>query len=126
MIKASFTEPVKFTLFKYALLFVIPVLLHSCKSKKDLLVSVDPVFSQYIESYTSGVISKTGSIKIKLAENTATTHALGEVSDKNLFEFSPSVKGKAVWLDARTIEFQPTGNLIPDQLYRIAFDLGRV
>ncbi len=113
-------------IFETALLLSVITLLNSCKTKKELLVSVDPIFSQYIESYTSGVISKTGSIKIKLAENTATTHALGEVSDKDLFDFSPSVKGKAVWLDARTIEFQPTENLAPDQLYKITFELGKV
>ena len=116
----------KSIILKSACILFAITLLNSCKTKKELLVNVDPGFSHYIESYTSGVISKTGSVKIKLAENTATTHVLGEVSDKNLFEFSPSVKGKTVWLDARTIEFQPDENLVPDQLYKITFELGKI
>ena len=89
-------------------------------------MSVDPAFSQYIDAYTSGIISKTASIKIKLAADASTTHAIGEVVDKNLFDFSPSVKGKAVWLDARTIEFKPTVDLTADQLYEVTFKLGKV
>lgn len=115
-----------FFVFKSILFLSLISLFYSCNTKKELLVNIDPAYSQYIERYTSGVISKTSSIKIKLAENTATTHALGEVSDKNIFEFSPSVKGKTVWLDARTIEFQPAENLVPDQLYTITFNLGKV
>lgn len=113
-------------LLKTTLILAAITIFYSCKTKKELLVSVDPAFSQYIESYTSGVISKTGTVKIKLAENVSTTHALGEVTDKKLFDFSPSVKGKTVWLDARTVEFQPEETLQPDQLYKITFELGKV
>ena len=71
--------------------------------------------------YTSGIVSKTTAIRIKLAADASTTHAIGEVVDTDLFSFSPSVKGKAIWLDARTIEFHPAENLIPDKLYTSNF-----
>ena len=110
----------------FSLLFLFATLfLQSC-DKKDKLIKVDPAFSQYIDGYTSGIISKTSSIKIKLASEASATHALGEVVDKSLFNFSPSVKGKASWLDATTIEFDPVENLSPDQLYEVSFNLGKV
>lgn len=101
------------------------LIIGSC-SQKVKLTYVDPTFSQYIDGYTSGTISKTSAIRIKLSVDASTTHPLGEITDKNLFSFSPSVKGKSVWLDSRTIEFQPAENLKPDQLYKVSFSLGKV
>ncbi len=101
------------------------VILFSCQSKKKW-IEVDPAFSKYIDAYTSGVISKTSSVKIQLTADASTTHAIGEVSGDELFEFSPSVKGKAFWVDARTIEFKPEKNLTPNEIYAVSFKLGRV
>ncbi len=107
------------------LIFFLVFIFQSC-GKKEKIIGVDPAFGQFIDAYTSGIISKTSSIKIQLASNTTTTHAIGEVTDKELFSLSPSAKGKAVWLDARTIEFKPEGNLMPGQLYEVSFRLGKV
>jgi hypothetical protein len=109
-------------IFFFALLFIT---LFSCNTKPKS-VEVDPSFSQYIDAYTSGVVSKTTAVRIKLAADASTTHPMGEVVEKDLFNFSPSVKGKTIWLDARTIEFQPVENLAPDKLYLITFHLGKV
>jgi hypothetical protein len=99
--------------------------LFSCKSKHEL-IDVDPAFSKYIDAYTSGIISKTSSVKIQLASDATTTHPTGEATGETLFEFSPAVKGKAVWLDARTIEFKPDQQLTPDEIYKVSFKLGKV
>jgi hypothetical protein len=105
--------------------FSVTLFLFSC-SKKDKWVDVDPAFSKYIDAYTTGTISKTSSIRIKLAADANTTHAVGEAVKESLFSISPSVKGKAYWLDARTIEFKPDGWLKPDQMYEVIFKLGKV
>ncbi|HEY5371221.1 MAG TPA: MG2 domain-containing protein [Hanamia sp.] len=112
-------------LFNWIAIFFAFLLIGSCK-QKEKLIPVDSAFSQYIDGYTSGTISKTAVIKIQLAADASTTHPLGEVVDKKLFSFSPSVNGKAVWLDARTIEFQPAENLRADQLYKVSFSLCKV
>ena len=90
--------------------------LFSCK-KSDKWIEVDPAFSRYIDAYTTGVISKTSSISIQLAADVNTTHSVGEEVKENLFEFSPDVKGKAYWLNARTIEFKPDGWLETGKIY---------
>src|SRR5690606_32191245 len=54
------------------------------------------------------------------------THSAGEEVSEQLFSLSPSVKGKTVWLDARTIEFKPEQNLDADKLYEVSFKLGKV
>lgn len=103
----------------------VTLALFSC-SKKDKWIEVDPAFSKYIDAYTTGTISKTSAVRIKLAADANTTHAVGEAVKEYLFSISPSVKGKAYWLDARTIEFKPDNWLKPDQLYEVNFKLGKV
>lgn len=103
----------------------ITIWLLSCKTTPRL-INVDPAFSQYIDAYTSGVISKKNTVRIQLASEVSTTHTLNEEVKGNLFSFSPAVKGKAYWIDARTIEFKPADDLVPDQLYEVRFKLGNV
>lgn len=96
-----------------------------CCNKREKAVPVDPAFGKYIDGYTSGVISKTAAIRVRLTEETPATHSINEPLKESLFSFSPQVKGKAYWIDARTIEFKPDENLRPDQLYNVDFDLGK-
>lgn len=97
----------------------------SCNNKPKL-IDVDPAFSQYIDAYTSGVVSKKNTIRIQLASDVSTTHTVNEEVKDKLFKFSPGVDGKAYWVDARTIEFKPNTDLTPDQLYEVNFKLGDV
>jgi uncharacterized protein YfaS (alpha-2-macroglobulin family) len=112
--------------FLRALLFLTAVFYLSSCNKKDKWIEVDPAFSKYIDAYTTGTISKTSAIRIKLAADAGTTHAVGEEVKESLFSFSPSVKGKAFWLDASTIEFKPETWLKPDQMYEVKFKLSKV
>jgi hypothetical protein len=97
----------------------------SCSQKKKW-IEVDPAFSKYIDAYTSGIISKASSVKIQLSADASISHPTGEVPAESLFEFSPAVKGKAFWLDARTIEFKPEKNLAENKLYQVSFKLGEI
>jgi alpha-2-macroglobulin len=108
-------------------LFAIVFVTNSCKkSNNQKWLDVDPEFAKYVEAYTTGIVSKTSSVRVQLSTDAATTHTVGQpVSDK-LFELSPSVKGKATWVDARTIEFKPEKNLAADKLYKVNFNLGKV
>ncbi|HRP31950.1 MAG TPA: MG2 domain-containing protein [Agriterribacter sp.] len=95
-------------------------------NQKEKIKAVNPQFSRYIDGYTSGVISKTAAIRIRLTGDAPSTHTVNEPLKEALFSFSPSVKGKAYWVDARTIEFKPDENLKPDQLYTVDFKLSKV
>ena len=111
--------------FFLSFFFIAAASLVSCK-KNLKWINVDPAFSKYIEAYSTGIVSKTASIRIQLAADASTTHTVGQPVKETLFEFSPSVKGTATWLDARTIEFKPEKYLTPDQLYEVDFKLGKV
>ncbi|HEX2682876.1 MAG TPA: hypothetical protein VHL77_03025, partial [Ferruginibacter sp.] len=118
-------EKFKATFLRTLMLFTATIALFSC-NKKDQWIDVDPAFSKYIDAYTTGTISKTSTIRIKLAADAGTTHAVGEAVKESLFSITPSVKGKAYWLDARTIEFKPDNWLKSDQMYQVNFKLGKV
>ncbi|MEP7108261.1 MAG: MG2 domain-containing protein [Ferruginibacter sp.] len=119
------SEKFSATFFSSMLCLTLVITLFSC-SKKDKWIEVDPAFSQYIDAYTTGVVSKTSNISIQLATDANTTHTVGEELKENLFDISPSIKGKAYWLNARTIEFKPDSWLAPDKLYEVNFKLGKV
>ena len=123
--RVTCSEKFKATFLRTLLCLTVMISFFSC-SKKDKWIDVDPAFSKYIDAYTTGTISKTSAIRIQLAADAITTHALGEEVKESLFSFSPSVNGKAFWLDARTIEFKPEGWLNTDQLYQVDFKLGKV
>ena len=89
------------------------------------VTSVDPAFGAFISSYTASSVSSGSSIRIILTRDVIDSSALGETSVR-LFSFSPTVKGKAVWLDRRTIEFRPASRLNSGQLYEVSFYLSKV
>lgn len=104
----------------FSVLFII-----SC-GKKDTIKKIDPAFAEYIESYTTGTISKASTIQIKLAPGIAPTHAVNEVISENILNLSPSVKGQTVWLDDRTLEFRPEKALDSDQMYEVQLQLSKI
>lgn len=94
-----------------------------CKSKAK---EVNPAFAKYIAAYTTGIISKQSAIRIQLAGEVNVTHAQNELVADDVFSFSPSIKGKAYWVDATTLEFRPDQNLDPGKTYEAKFRLGKV
>lgn len=123
-IKAFFTSR-KGILITTVLLVLIVVaafaLKHFSKPKP-----VDQSFSKYIESYTSGIVSKESSIRIKLVSHVQGMHVQNEALPDGIFSFSPSIKGKAYWVDALTIEFKPDKQLDANKAYNATFKLGKV
>ena len=65
-------------------------------------------------------------IQVELAQEVPAVELNAEISDP-LFSFSPSLKGKAFWVNGSTIRFMPdAGELQPGKEYNITFHLGKV
>jgi uncharacterized protein YfaS (alpha-2-macroglobulin family) len=63
---------------------------------------------------------------LELAQEQPIVELGSEVKEK-LFGFSPSLSGKAYWLNNKTLEFTPdSGALQPGTLYNVTFALGKV
>src|SRR5258708_14946478 len=95
------------------------------KGARNLTTSVDPAFGEYISEFTAGTISSSSPIRISLSKDIVDSSSVGREAS-SLFDFSPSVKGKTVWLDKRTIEFRPAARLVSGQTYQVEFKLSKV
>lgn len=94
--------------------------------KKPAPSYINPAFGEYITSYTAGVVPSSSTIRVVLAKDVADSAIIGQESSVRLFSFSPSVNGKAVWLDKRTIEFKPETRLSSAQIYEVNFFLSKL
>ena len=83
-------------------------------------------YAKYIDSYTSGTISKKSYIRVHLANAVPTVTDLGKPDERNLLSFSPKIKGKAFWIDPQTIEFRPDEPLKSNQKYEATLNLGLI
>ena len=122
--QSSFPKRKTITLTGVSVIFLVLIAFLIFHMRKT--AGVDPAFSKYIESYTSGIISKENSIRIRLAGQVPTSHVQNDQLPEGVFDFSPSIKGKAYWVDERTIEFRPEAKLIADQSYSAEFKLSKV
>ena len=107
------TSFIRFTLYFICGLFIL-----SCKSK---VATNEP--NPYIFANTSGIISKTDPIKVIFAGNMVEPKAVGGYITSDAFSISPSVEGKAVWQDEKTLVFKPTKELESNKEYNISIQL---
>ncbi len=83
----------------------------------------DPAFRDYITAYTSGVISTTSTIKVRLAQPFADSLMIGKKADPSLLSFSPAVDGEVFWSDFRTLEFRSSSPMKQNTTYTCTFRL---
>lgn len=98
----------------------------SGNSTTEAPVFVDPAFAEYVSSYTTGVISSGSALRIVFPRDMVDSTMLGKESAEKLFDFSPALSGKTVWLDARSLEFKPDRRMASGQRYRAHFFLSRL
>ncbi|MEQ9377575.1 MAG: alpha-2-macroglobulin family protein [Imperialibacter sp.] len=94
-------------------------------ARKDDFSSPKNLYVDYISSFTGGVISRTSSIRIRLAKSAGDSLA-GKAVEDSFFKFSPSMKGTALWEDNRTIVYTPSEYLPSNTKYEAVFSLGKV
>lgn len=106
--------------------FVLIALLVAIACKKNVNFNSDPLaFKDYISGYTSGLISAHSGIKILLNEPLS-QDKMDKVSDLNLFEISPKVKGKVVCVNPTLVEFMPEKPLAQNTEYRVSFHVKKL
>ncbi|MFA5727647.1 MAG: hypothetical protein WC886_08405, partial [Saccharofermentanaceae bacterium] len=96
-----------------------------CRKQAPIL-RVNPAFREYIQAFTSGMISTRSVIKVRLADDFADTVTFNMPVSENYFHFKPSIQGKTYWTDSRTLEFHPDKPLPQDQVYTIEFQLSKL
>ena len=108
----------------YFFYFFICLVIFSCSQNKEIIPSSE--YAPYISAFTGGSISSQSTVKIEFAQDQPIVE-LNAALEEKLFDFSPSIKGKAYWINNRTLEFVPdSGQLKHGELYNSTFRLGKV
>lgn len=95
------------------------LVLAGCKDKQPKIPAFNPNYSEYISSFTSGVISKKSNIQIHFATSLADSAELAAVlQDEDLLEFDPEIEGQLVRAGQHSLEFIPDEDLEPGKIYR--------
>lgn len=87
---------------------------------------INPGFSRYIEAFSSGVLSKKSTIKVKLTDLVMQKVTKTDETLQDIFNFSPSLKGTTIWADDNTVEFKPEKNLVSGNTYSVEFNLEKL
>ena len=87
---------------------------------------INPAFSAYISTYTSGMVSSRDAVRISLAMDLADSTMIGGEVGKQVFDFNPDIAGKAFWIDQRTVEFRPDKELKSGEVYQATFYLSKL
>lgn len=110
-----------------ALLIVVAGVFYATHTgKRQPVTGFNPAFAAYITSYNSGVVNSGATIKIGFVQDMVDSSNIGTSTSVRLFSFKPSVRGTAIWLDRKTIEFRPEQRLVSGQRYDVAFDLSKL
>ncbi len=109
------------------LLFVAILICTSCGEKKSKQVlTVDSGFTQFVSSYTSGVISCKSPVLIELAQTPGNPGQPGTEAPGEWISLSPKVKGKVQWVDSHTLAFLPMEQIKSDAEYTVTVALSRI
>ncbi|MCV9388437.1 alpha-2-macroglobulin family protein [Reichenbachiella ulvae] len=114
---------------KISCLFSLLLLIYACGDKNasnetNKFDSPKSLFVDYISEYSSGLISSSAPIVIKLSKSVEGIKPGDTASD--LIKFDPNIKGEAKWEDDRTVVFQPEGKLPQSQSYQAVFKIGEI
>ena len=115
---------IPFTRVIFSLIFLLAF--SQCKKPDRSALIVNPAFTEKIAAFTSGVISSESVIQVILAEDYPGGDISGAPSGDGLFRFKPAIRGQAVWVDKRTIEFRPSQKLPSGENYSGKFFLSKI
>lgn len=107
-------------------LLVAILILQSCSKKSISDFDSDPsLYKDYITGFSSGFVSVHSDFRVQLAFSKSDWKPNQEL-DEDLFDISPSIKGKVVALSNNTIAFIPKEKLEQNTLYQITLKLSEI
>jgi hypothetical protein len=101
-----------FSVYLLGLLF----LLSACKDKPKTLTAFNPSYGAHINSFTSGIISKKSSINIYFNQD-------ADMEANDVIRFEPEIEGELSWVNTRHLQFIPSDDLTPGEVYEAELEL---
>ena len=73
-----------------------------CDTKKTTLMNNRPVFSGHVSGYTSGLISNTSAINVRLID-AVSEEVFNSGIEADIFDFEPKIEGTTKWIDHQSL-----------------------
>ncbi len=97
-----------------------------CESKEETIeIGQNVEYNPMVSAFTSGYISRQSNIVVRFAQATLLSNGV-EIDANNILSISPSIKGKAKWVDDRTLTFEPSVPLKSNTKYDVKVDMGAI
>jgi len=95
------------------------------QSRSELFLpeQVSSSYQQYVQAFTSGVISSRSTIKVIFTNDVTDSAGFAKINPSKLLKFSPSIQGQTFRVNNRTIEFRPDNVLPSGQSYHATLKL---
>lgn len=103
----------------WSLMLIFCVLMTACGKKEA------SGYNQYVDSFTSGQVSRTQSVVLVLSQDIAEDR-LAKLDAADIMELSPSAKGKYAFADAHTLVFTPSEGLERNAEYTVTTDIAEL
>lgn len=110
--------------FSFILIMISCCMFVACHTGNKKPVSDAVAFSEFISTYTSGVISINDDIQVDL--NLAPKEEISEQLPSDLIQFDPSVSGKTSLVNGHTLIFHPDHSFQSGQSYSVTLNLGLI
>jgi len=103
------------------------LLLFACSDKKSETapVKIDPKWSAFVSSHTSGLVSAKTKIIINFVNDVVMSDKVDQPAN-DVFTVSPQTDGVAVYSSPREIVFLPNKDLISGQSYKVVVDTSKL
>jgi len=108
------------------LLLLVLAVSFSCHRSKKMQIAPISAYQEQISGVTSGLIKRSDPVVIKFTNDVVSNDEKGKEVSSSLLSFSPSISGKAVWTNANTIVFTPSGLLDWGTEYKATLKLGKI
>ncbi len=109
----------------YFLALLVLLGLNSCNDNEKVITEIKPGFEKYISGFTSGVqLSRNTKFIVRFQQSVNDSAIAGQEVIGDAFDFSPSIKGKTLWIDNRSMEFVPDELLQNSKVYSVSFNVG--
>lgn len=89
------------------------------KTDRSEIARPDPLWGQFLESHTTGVISRRSNIRVVFATDVASADRVGQDASAS-FTIEPRVDGAVAFASPRELVFTPRRELAPGTTYRIS------
>ncbi|MGV8091776.1 MAG: alpha-2-macroglobulin [Mangrovibacterium sp.] len=107
--------------------FLFIFFLFSCRDQKGKQAELlDLVYSRFVSSYTSGVISCKSPIQVELALEPGQAVKSGSDMAGKVISLQPEVAGKVQWINSNTLAFIPKESMKPGTSYTVRVALDQV